>query len=238
MKNNITFLTFTAITLLFLQVTACNSNATSGKSTESITLQLGSFTKIQLDGGYDVELVQGNEESITIETAKDKMDRVKTEIQDDKLKVWIDKGIQISKIKLTINFKNIEELEINGGISITSLQTIRFNSFLLKVNGGAEIKLDLDGRNLKLDLAGGTNTELKGKVIDANIMLGGAGNISAEKLESENMKIEIDGAGHAVVFASKSINAQLAGVGMIEYAGNPAIVKSDLSGIGSIRHKE
>jgi len=233
--------TFTALTMiivvLFCQLSTTSLFAKYGNS-EEITLQLGSFSKVHLNGGYEVELVQGNEESITIVSEKEMLDKVKAEISNGLLEIKAEKEILVNKVKLIIKFKSIEELRIDGGMSMKSIQKVEVDSLTLKVNGGAEIKLNISAKSLKLMLAGGTNIELTGNVNNLEIMLGGAGNISADLLKAENVKIEIDGAGYAKVWASKSIDAQLAGAGVIEYSGNPANVKTGITGIGSIRQKE
>lgn len=227
----------TMIAVLFCQSFTISLSAKSG-NTEEITLQLGSFTKIHLNGGYEVELLQGNEESITIVSEKEILNKVKAEISDGLLEIKSEKEILVHKVKLIIKFKNIEELKIDGGMSLKSIQPVQTENLVLKVNGGADIKLNITGKSLKLVLAGGTNIELRGNVTNLDIMLGGAGNISADILEAENVKVEIDGAGYAKVWATKSIDAQLAGVGVIEYLGKPSNVKTGISGIGSIRQKE
>jgi hypothetical protein len=233
--------TFTILTSIFA-VLFCQSLTDSlfakSRNIEEITLQLGSFSKIYLNGGYEVELIQGNEESVTIVTEKEILNKVKAEISDGLLEINSEKEILVHKVKLIIKFKNIEELKIDGGMSLKSNQPIQVESLILKVNGGADIKLNLSGKSLELNLAGGTNIEVKGNVGNLDIMLGGAGNISADMLEAENVKVEIDGAGYAKVWATKSIDAQLNGIGAIEYLGNPANVKTGISGIGSIRQKE
>jgi hypothetical protein len=237
MKRKTFTILSTIIAVLFCQSFSNSLLAKSG-NTEEITLQLGSFSKIGLNGGYEVELVQGNEESITIVSEKEMLNKVKAEISNGLLEISTKKEFLIHKIKLVIKFKNIEEIKIDGGMSLKSKQTVQVESLALKVNGGADIKLGIIGKSLKLDLAGGTNAEIKGNVANLEILLGGAGNISADLLEAENVKVEIDGAGYAKVWATKSIDAQLAGVGVIEYKGNPANVKTGFSGIGSIRQKE
>ena len=48
---------------------------------------------------------------------------------------------------------------------------------------------------------------------------------------------EIAGAGYAVVYGSKSVDARISGFGSIEYTGNPLKVKSVVNGFGSIKEK-
>jgi hypothetical protein len=207
------------------------------KPLEEITLQLGSFSKIELDGGYEVLLMQGNEESVSIETESDKLGYVKTSVKDGKLNVYNDKSIQNYKVRLIIRFKNIDEIKFNGGVSLKCKKEIVLTKLLLKVAGGADIKIQLKAQELKCELDGGINCDLTGNATDLSINLNGAGKIDAEKFLAENAKVEIAGAGYVIVNGSKSIDARISGIGSIEYTGSPLKVKSVVNGVGSIREK-
>jgi hypothetical protein len=234
--------TTSTITLLILSVILMNLNFSYAKASEDnpdqVTLKIGSFDAIQLYGGYDIELIQGNEESVTIETNHNLLKNIKTEIEKGKLIISCEKGFQFDRVKLTIRFTDIYYLEVNGGMKLTSEHPMQVKDFEMIVNGGADIKIPINGNTLSLNLSGGTNVKFTGKVTNLNIDLNGAGNISCDELESENVDVEIGGAGYAIVWATKSIIAKLSGVGVIEYIGNPSIVKSNVSGIGSVKRKE
>jgi hypothetical protein len=234
--------TTSIIIVLFLSVTLMNlglydANASQG-APDQVTLKIGTFDAIQLYGGYDVELIQGNEESVTIETDHNLLKNIKAEIEKGKLIINCEKGFQFDKVKLTIRFVDIYYLEVNGGMKLKSEKPIQVKDIEMIVNGGADIKIPINGNTLSLNLSGGTNVKFTGKVTNLNIDLNGAGNISCDELESENADVEISGAGYTIVWATKSITAKLSGVGVIEYIGNPSIVKSNVSGIGSVKRKE
>jgi hypothetical protein len=232
----------TSIIVFILSVMLMNlgfNNANAGQGTpDQVTLKIGSFSAIQLYGGYDVELIQGGEESVTIETDHNLLKNIKAEIEKGKLIINCEKGFQFDKVKLTIRFIDIYYLEVNGGMKLASEKPIQVKDIEMVVNGGADINIPIIGNTLSLNLSGGTNVKFTGKVPNLNIDLNGAGNISCDELESENVDVEIGGAGYAIVWATKSITAKLSGVGVIEYKGNPSIVKSDVSGIGSVKRKE
>ena len=90
---------------------------------------------------------------------------------------------------------------------------------------------------MKCDLDGGVSADFRGSVTDLVLNLNGAGKISADELKAENVKVEIAGAGYAVVSGSKFVDAKISGIGAIEYTGNPLKVKSVVNGLGSIKEK-
>lgn len=235
MKTKLCFIASVALLIIF-QNTSGSAFLTK-KISETTTIQLSPFSKIETNGGFEIELVQGSEESITIEASKSDLEYLKTDVKNGKLSVWVDKTLQLNKFKLTIRFKNIEEIVVNGGVSLKSKNDIRCDYLKIKVFGGAEIKLPVFSQTIDVALSGGTSADFNGKVTNSIFTLNGAGKIDAEKLVSDSVKIEIAGAGYAVVYASKSIDASISGVGSIQYTGNPAKVKSEIAGIGTIEEK-
>ena len=51
-------------------------------------------------------------------------------------------------------------------------------------------------------------------------------------LKAANVKVESKGVGNISVYATTSLNIQMSGVGNLKYYGNPADVKTDISGMG------
>lgn len=58
------------------------------------------------------------------------------------------------------------------------------------------------------------------------------GEIDCSELKSKNTKVVGKGVGELSVYAKDSINITLTGIGNVKYYGNPASVKTDISGIG------
>jgi hypothetical protein len=67
--------------------------------------------------------------------------------------------------------------------------------------------------------------------------LSGAGNIDARELKAKEVRVSVSGAASADVYAKEYLDASVSGVGSIDYYGNPAKVKTDVSGVGSISRK-
>ena len=48
------------------------------------------------------------------------------------------------------------------------------------------------------------------------------------------MSIRLEGAGDATVFAAQRLDAAISGAGTVTYAGHPAQVNPDISGLGEL----
>jgi len=204
---------------------------------ETLEVSPGPFTHVVFDGAYEVELVQGNQESVTIYAEKSDLNEIKTELDNGKLRLYTRNNVTLSKFKILLKFKTLESIEFNGGMKLRGKHDLKFVDLILKINGGADLNLKLTADKLNLELSGGTNGDIKGSVNDLEISLNGAGRIVTDELTAKDVKVQINGAGYASVFASNSIDAAIAGIGSIEYSGNPAKVKSNIMGLGAIKEK-
>jgi|WetSurMetagenome_2_1015567.scaffolds.fasta_scaffold141629_1 hypothetical protein len=236
MKRN---LLLKPITLLIaIALTGLTNWALGKEKTEILEINPGPFTSVTFDGAYEIELIQGNEESITVTADKDDIDELKTEIDNGKLRIYTRSTVKLNKFIVVLKFKTLENIEFNGGLKLKSSQKLKFSNLVIKINGGADMELNLSCDKLKIELSGGTNGVIKGNANSMKLILNGAGRIVTDELAAKDIDVQINGAGYASVFASNSIDATIAGVGSIEYSGNPSKVKSNIMGIGSIKEKE
>ncbi|MHB9034994.1 MAG: head GIN domain-containing protein, partial [Anaerolineae bacterium] len=119
----------------------------------------------------------------------------------------------VTRIEYDITVRNLASLEINGA--------------------GDTTVSNLNGGKFKVKVSGAGNIVASGKVTTQDINLTGAGRYDASDLQSENAVVEINGAGSATVWASKSLDASISGLGDIKYYGSPQVTKH-ISGVGSV----
>ena len=105
----------------------------------------------------------------------------------------------------------------------------------LHASGAGDIKMDVDAPRLSAEISGSGNIDLKGQTKDVDLGLSGAGHAHCYDLLSENVKIEISGAGSAEVYASMKLEASVSGAGSVSYKGNATSVNQHISGVGSVQ---
>ena len=75
---------------------------------------------------------------------------------------------------------------------------------------------------------------MKGSCGKLTLQMAGASDFSGKNLKCEDVKVDLAGAGDATVYASKSINASVAGFGEIDVYGNPETVRKNEAGLADI----
>jgi len=180
------------------------------------TRDVTGFQKISIVGTGDVVVSVGGEDSLSISADDNLLELIESTVEN---------GVLTIKPSEAISPKSDIEIDI----TIASLTGIT-------VEGAAKFDVrNATGDRLDIESHGAGTVSATGTVTDVKIEINGAGKVKLEKLEAENVTVELNGACSGDVFASKSIDAELNGAGSLTVHGNPANVKKEVNGIGRIK---
>jgi hypothetical protein len=178
--------------------------------------QVGSFSKVEIEGSADVEVAVNPVASLTVTTDDNLLPLVKTEVTGDTLKIGWAKGASTRLgIKVRIATPSLEALSISGSGTIHA-EGIKGDAFSISISGSGTITA-------------------KGQADRCDLAINGSGDIQTGELVAHDARVAIDGSGSVTVYADRSLEAAIAGTGSISYLGHPAQVKKSIMGIGSIQ---
>jgi len=198
------------------------------------TYQIQPFTKISLEGAFKVVLEQGNEYGLKIRTDEDNFKHIEVNSDASSLKLKISKKrLDFDELILYITFKDLEELKMEGGVSLDTKGYLEFNEFYLHVLGGANIEMNMKANKFRVTSEGGVKLEFDGIVNEFKALISGAGYMDALNLKSKHCDIRIEGVGTGSVYATETLNANISGVGKIRYKGEPRVNKK-IEGVGTV----
>jgi hypothetical protein len=89
-----------------------------------------------------------------------------------------------------------------------------------------------------LEATGASEVVLDGSVDRLLVDMTGASQLAADELKAKTAEISTTGAGDAEVAVSDSLKVVITGAGKVTYSGNPPTIKKQITGAGSIRHKD
>jgi len=206
----------------------------------TITRTTSDYDGISCAGSFDYILVSGTEGKITIEGEENLLKYVVTEVKDNKLVVKTEKNINLSPssnktIKVTIPFKDIDNISLAGSGDLTNIDTITATDLKVSLAGSGDIVLTIETTSVKGSIAGSGDLTLKGNTNDLEARVAGSGDFHGFNLQANNTDVSIAGSGDAAVVSKESLKARIAGSGNIEYKGNPNKEDSKVAGSGSIR---
>jgi hypothetical protein len=205
------------------------------------------FHRIEVQGRVDVTLVQGAEEGVTVEASAALLKRIRTEVHDGTLVIdaaqeshgwgWLSGSGTPKPARLTVRLRELDEVEAAGAVSIAA-GSLKAKDLHLDFAGASKLVIaDLQAARLKLDGAGATKADIRGKVARQDIDLSGAGSYDAGQLVSDDARVDVSGAGKALVNARKTLRVDIAGAGKVEYIGDPELRQS-ISGVGKVTKRE
>jgi hypothetical protein len=249
-------LKFVSLFTLVLVASLANSQTTENR-------KLSAFEKVDISGSLDAVLVNGNDESVKIESSSMPIANIITEVKGNALYVYIDnknKNYHNSRVKVFITCKNLVSIHKSGSGNLSGGAFFKAADFDLDMSGSGNIILDgsiqgkdirfnksgsgnikvgsIEADNVTIVVSGSGNTDIpKGTTKKQTIRLSGSGNIKMADLDSEESKASISGSGDIEIRASKTLDGKIAGSGNILYHGNAQVINSTVSGSGRIHKK-
>lgn len=238
---------FVAILLsgVFL-IPACNGrlgiNLTQGSGkiiTEPRTVS--NFHQVTLAGVGDLNITEGDTESLTIEADDNLIPLIETRVENGELVIGIDRNrgnISMNPtrpIKYTLSVKNLDAITVSGAGNV-SAPSLKSDNFAIVTSGAGNVNLQkLETKALKVTVSGAGNILLAGRAETQDTSLSGLGSYDAGNLATTATSIRLTGAGSATLWASDTLNVQVSGAGSISYYGSPKVTQS-ISGIGSVKN--
>jgi hypothetical protein len=179
---------------------------------------LVSFVNLDAGGAFEIEWQNGSP-ALRITTDENLLRYVESNISDDTLHlrtrghVWPTHGI-----KVVISSPTRAGGKIRGAVKLTAKQ-LSGPIFALEAKGASQVSLDGNIDRLLVDMTG-------------------ASQLTAAALQAKTAEISTTGAGDAEVAVSDTLTVAITGAGKVTYSGNPPTIKKQITGAGSIRHKD
>jgi hypothetical protein len=197
-----------------------------------------SFKNLEVHGGIDVVLLQGEIKPLEIKGDENLFQYIEVKQEGDDLIIGEKEGYNLDatdKLQIFVTAPAYHSISLSGASNISTENKITGNDALeLNLSGAGDIKMEVDVPKLTADISGVGSMYIKGQTKDVELGLSGAGSAHCFDLLSENTKVEVSGVGSAEVYASVKIDAQVSGVGSVKYKGNATDVKQNVSGVGSV----
>jgi hypothetical protein len=196
-----------------------------------------SFDKIEVRGGIDVYITQGDFKPIKIETDENLQEFVEISQVGNTLIIETKSGYDLDPtqdMKVRVTAPVYKEIQASGACDIISENKINSaEAIIFGVSGAGEIKIELSAPKVDVGISGAGSVSMVGETKDFNLELSGAGNAKCFDFKTETTDISISGAGEAEVFASVNLTGSISGAGSIKYKGG-AKHSVSTSGAGSV----
>ena len=206
---------------------------------------LSGYHAIEVSGGIDLYLSQGDE-SVAISASETKFrDRIKTEVKDGVLKIYYEqnnnKNVHVDiewgnrKLKAYVSFKNLDKLEGSGGSDIQVDGSVKVNTLTLGLSGGSDFEGKVEAADLGVVASGGSDVKISGNVNKLDIDASGGSDFKGYGLTTDICNLDASGGSDIYITVNKELSAEASGGSDVYYKGNGTIREMRSSGSSSIK---
>ncbi len=203
---------------------------------------VSSFHAVAVSSGIHLYLKQGNTNAVAVSaSSSDIISRIKTEVENGKLRIYIDmQGLKgwnskNKNLKAYVTIKDIDELEVNSGANAETDGNINATDLKISLSSGADFNGGITASKLWVDQSSGSNININGKVNYVEIKTSSGANFKGYDLVSETCKADASSGSGIEITVNKDLQAAASSGGGIDYKGNASISNISNSSGGRVK---
>jgi hypothetical protein len=179
---------------------------------------IATFANVDASGAFEIEW-QNGPPVVRVTTDENLLPYIENNVSED-----------------TLQLRTREHLWPTHGIKVVISSPTRAGG---KMRGAVKLTVkQLSGPIFALEARGASQVSLDGSVDRLLVDMTGASQLAAAGLQAKIAEISTTGAGDAEVAVTDTLKVVITGAGKVTYSGNPATIKKQITGAGSIRHKD
>jgi putative autotransporter adhesin-like protein len=206
--------------LLLLLLVALEAAGCGGGPTVSQTRSVAPFSRIEVDGPIDVEVVPGDSRKVVVAAGENVIDHVETSSSAGVLHLSVrDRGIVIGP-------DPYEDMRVQ--VSPDGLEGVR-------IHGSSDMRLGhVEGDELSIEVEGSGDVEAAGSVGNLIATIQGSGDVDLGDVAARTATVSVAGSGDASVNVSDTLDVTVHGSGDVSYRGDPDLHQT-VEGSGDVR---
>lgn len=195
----------------------------------------------------DVTVAEGRPQQITMTGPAPLLDQLRAEVVDGVLCFrrpgtvggWLRKLQSPERLKISVVVPVLRQLKLTGAGSLTGLTPLTAPALAVELAGAGRATLRVaNSESTHLTISGAGEVILSGTTPSQDVRLSGAGSYHGYGLRSADAVIRLTGIGTAELTATRSLSAEVSGVGRVHYRGRPATVTGRVSGVSILTASE
>jgi hypothetical protein len=195
------------------------------------------FTKIDVFGPFEVELIKSEKNEVQIDYRNFSKDNVIREISRGELKLkvrnkhyvdeWTSDYPRSRYMKVKIYYSELNEVKAQAGAIVFTKGTLKSKNLALHSGMGAELEMNILSKNLYVKVTMGGVAELEGQTENMEVKASMGGEMKASRLESRRTYVDASMGAEVRVWATEEIDVN-AGFGAdVSYIGGPSVRHSN-----------
>lgn len=203
---------------------------------------VASFNRLKVSHALVVNVVQGDEQSVVVKADASVIDKIRTEVSDGVLKVyvddnWVNKTFKnkYHKVIIDIVVPELTALDASGASDVKA-SGFKNETFTVKASGASNVILDdiIVSGVTSFEASGASHVKAYGESEKVIIKATGASNVASRNFETSVADVQASGASDVDVTANDEIRINCSGASDVNYYGHPKIVDVNTSGTSDV----
>src|SRR5687767_975190 len=226
------------IILAAISLSVCGQKTVNDANAEK--RNVSGFHAIQVSGGIDLYLSQGNEAVAVSASKTEYREKIMTKVENGILKIWFEwkNAVKMNwdnrKLRAYVSFRNLDRLEASGGSDIDVEGSINVPGLEMDMSGGSDFSGKVDIVELKIGASGGSDVSITGKSSRLTIDASGGSDFKGYGLSADVCTLDASGGSDVYITVNKELSANASGGSDVYYKGT-GLVRDIKSGGGSIK---
>lgn len=197
------------------------------------------YDRIEFSGKGNLVIKKGDISSLQIEADNSVIPAIRTEVLGGILHLGApaDESWGSKPITYYAAVKELKKVTLTGDGKITSEDPVIGDYLILEIAGSGSINLDINTKDLTVDLSGSGKAVVSGLADKQKISIAEMGSFDGKKLLSKSAEVRIAGNGKAILNVVNELDVSITGKGRVEYTGSPKL-STQIAGEGKIQKIE
>ena len=225
------------VVAVYLLIAGLTTTCTFGQKMD--TRNVSDFTGIEASGKFDITVVKGDTESLTIEADDDVLPYVRSKVKEGELCLYVKKGIfrkiaNSKSIKATIVMKNMKEVSLSDACKLTSNDLFTPKKFKGECSGTSSMSINVNAEKVSIECSDASLVDLKGSAVKIEIEMSGSSILRAEDFTARTADIETSGTSSVTINVTDVLKVEASKASQVYYKGSP-VVKIESSGESKVK---
>ena len=189
-----------------------------------------SFDELDASGVFNLQLSQGDKETLGIEADDNLMDLFIVENEGSTLTIKMKKNSNFNskkQLKVYVTFKTLKSMNLGMVGGTSSDEKLKFADLKLKNQSVGSVSLNMTLQTLNMENQSVGSVKLEGSAENAVVKNNSVGSINAGNFVVQRMDIENNGVGSATVNAEKELKYSDSFLGKVSNRGNATVKKKN-----------
>jgi hypothetical protein len=255
-----------AVALILILTVALFSGCSASVTGKLITEEkdFTDFTKVDVEGAFDIEIIKANSFSVTVSGDEGFFDYIAVEKEGDTLKISLDPRhtftdftLVAKTLKAKVAMPALRRLRLSGastgtiqgfsssddfsievsGASALDMDDIKTSDAEFEISGASKVAGNIEAGDIEFKVSGASGVELEGSADNTAIEASGASNVNLADFPLNNADVKLSGASEATVNVKGRLDSVLSAASRLYFHGNPTIGNMEVSGASTIKHK-